>query len=44
MLTVMCVLALSAFITVVIAAAGRCPLFVPVLILAVLELLRCLPK
>lgn len=41
MLTVACLLALSAFIAAVVSLAGKCPLSVPVLLLTVLELLRC---
>lgn len=40
MLTVALVLAVSAFVCVVLDAMGKCPLWVAVLLLAVLELLR----
>lgn len=43
MTTVICVLAVSAFISAVLSLAGKCPLSVPVLLLSILELLRCLP-
>jgi hypothetical protein len=41
--TVLCVLALLALITTVVAMMGRCPLTVPVFLLAFIELVRCLP-
>lgn len=43
MLTVSLVLALAAFVCTVVAAMGRCPLWVAVLLLSLAELLRHLP-
>lgn len=43
MLTVFVILALSAFVLALVAAVGRCPLWVSVVVLCVLELLRALP-
>lgn len=43
MLTVFLLLALVAFICAVAAAMGKCPLWVSVIILCVIELLRNLP-
>lgn len=43
MLTVFLLLALVAFICAVASAMGRCPLWVSVIILCVIELLRNLP-
>ncbi len=43
MLTVIGVLVVVAFICVIVSAAGKCPLWVGVLLLCVVELLRILP-
>jgi ABC-type phosphate/phosphonate transport system permease subunit len=43
MLTVFVLLALGAFVLCLVAAAGRVPLWISVLVLCVLELLRALP-
>lgn len=43
MLTVFLLLALAAFVSVVVSIMGRCPLWVPVVFLCLIELLRCLP-
>lgn len=43
-LTVMIVLVLAAFGTTIAGAMSRCPWWVPVFILCVIELLRILPK
>lgn len=43
MFTLVCLLALAAFISAIVSLMGRCPLSVPVLLLSVAELLRCLP-
>jgi len=42
-LTVMLVLVITVFITTILAAMNKCPLWVPMLIVAVIELLRILP-
>ena len=43
MVTVIGFLVVAAFISTVVSALGRCPMFVPVLLLCVVELLRILP-
>ncbi len=43
MLTVMVILAVTAFIATIVSAMGRCPLWVAVIILCLIELLRVLP-
>ena len=43
MLTVFIILALAAFIVTVVSAMGKCPLWVAVVILCLIELLRALP-
>jgi hypothetical protein len=43
MLTVFLLLAIAAFICTVAAALGKCPIWVPVLFLCVIELMRALP-
>jgi hypothetical protein len=43
MTTVICALAVASFISAVMSMAGKCPITVPVLLLSILELLRCLP-
>lgn len=43
MLTVFIILAVTAFIVTVISAMGKCPLWVAVIILCLIELLRSLP-
>lgn len=44
MLTLMIVLVLTAFIAAIASAAGRCPLWVSVIVLCLIELIRVLPK
>jgi hypothetical protein len=43
MLTISIVLLLCAFVTVIASALGKCPIFVPVLLLCLLEALQVLP-
>ncbi len=43
MFTVTMLLLLATFICTIASAAGKCPLWVPVLLLCLLELLRALP-
>ena len=43
MLTVFIILAITAFIAAIVSAAGKCPLWVAVVILCLIELLRALP-
>lgn len=43
MITLVCLLALCAFGGAVLALMGRCPVTVPVLLLSIAELLRCVP-
>ncbi len=43
MLTVTCLLGLAAFIMTLVSAIGKVPLWVPVLVLSICELLRCIP-
>lgn len=43
MITVFFILAICAFICTITGAIGKCPLWVPVLLLTVIELLRALP-
>jgi hypothetical protein len=43
MMTISCVLAIVAFGTAIASLMGKCPLTVPVLMLAIVEVLRCLP-
>ena len=43
MMTISCILAAAAFIGAILALMGRCPLTVPVLLLAIVEVLACLP-
>ena len=43
MLTLFMILAVAALISAIIAAMGKCPLYVPVLVLSVIEVLRVLP-
>jgi hypothetical protein len=43
MLTVSCVLAFGALIASIVAAMGRCPLWVPVILLSIVALLQCIP-
>jgi hypothetical protein len=43
MLTISCILALAAFIAVIISIMGKCPLWVPVLFVSIVQLLNCLP-
>lgn len=43
MLTVIGFLVISAFIATIVSAFGKCPVWVPVLLLCVVELLRILP-
>jgi hypothetical protein len=43
MLTVFLLLALAAFLCTVVAALGKCPVWIPVLLLCIIELLRAIP-
>lgn len=43
MLTVTCMLALAGFVSVILSIMGRCPLWVPVLFISIVQLLNCLP-
>lgn len=43
MITVLICLVAAAFICTIVSAIGKCPLFVSVLLLCVIELLRILP-
>jgi len=43
MLTIACLLALGALVSAIVSMMGQCPLSVPVLLLAVVELLHCIP-
>ena len=42
-LTVISILILGAFILTLVSAAGKCPLWVPVLLVVIVEALRILP-
>lgn len=43
LVTVFLILAVAAFIATIVSAIGKCPLWVPVVLLCVIELLRALP-
>jgi len=43
MLTVMIILVIAAFIATLVAAAGKIPLYVGVIVLCIIELIRTLP-
>jgi hypothetical protein len=43
MLTLFMILAVGALIATIMAAMGKCPLYVPVMVLSVIEVLRVLP-
>lgn len=43
MMSITCILWFSAFIGTIIAAIGKCPLWVPVLLAAIAGLMGCLP-
>lgn len=43
MLTVVGFLVIAAFVSTIVSAIGKCPLWVPVLLLTLVELLRILP-
>jgi len=43
MLTVMIILAVAAFVATVVSAMGKCPLWIAVTLLCIIELLRVLP-
>lgn len=43
MLTVFLLLALAAFICAILDALGKCPLWIAVVLLAIIELMRALP-
>lgn len=43
MLTIICFLAIAAFISVILALIGKCPLSIPVLLLTICELIHCIP-
>jgi hypothetical protein len=42
-MSIVCLIWLGAFIATIISAIGRCPLWVPVLLVTVAGLLSCLP-
>jgi hypothetical protein len=42
-MSVSCILAFSALIAAIISAMGRCPLWVPVILLCIVALVTCLP-
>lgn len=42
-MTIACLLWLSGFVGSIVAAMGKCPLWVPVLLMAIAGLLGCLP-
>lgn len=43
MMTLTCILAIAALISTILAKMGKCPIEVPVFLLACIETLRCLP-
>lgn len=43
MLTITCILALSALVAAILALMGKCPLTVPVLLTTIVELIHCIP-
>jgi hypothetical protein len=43
MLSITCLLWLAGFIGTIVSALGKCPLWVPVLLIAIAGLLGCLP-
>jgi hypothetical protein len=43
-MTVTCFLEIGAFVATIVAAIGKCPLWVPVLLLSIAGLLLCFPK
>jgi hypothetical protein len=43
MLTLLCLLAIFTFVTAILALMGRCAITVPVLLLSIAELMRCIP-
>lgn len=43
MLSIICMLVLAGFIGTIVSALGKCPLWVPVLFLAIAELAHCIP-
>jgi hypothetical protein len=43
MLTISLIFLLAAFVTAIASALGKCPLFVPVILLCVLEALQVIP-
>jgi len=42
-MTITCILWLAAFIGIIVSALGRCPLWVPCLLMSLAGLLGCLP-
>jgi len=42
-MSIVCILYLAALIAAIVSAIGRCPLFVPVLLLSIAGLLTCVP-
>lgn len=42
-MSVVCLLWLSAFVSTIVSAIGKCPIWVPVLLITVAGLLGCLP-
>jgi hypothetical protein len=43
LMTVILILVLAALVTTIAAAMNKCPIWVPLFVLVVVELLRCLP-
>ncbi len=43
MISVFCLLAVCAFLAAILSLMGKCPLVAPVLLLALIEVLHCLP-
>jgi uncharacterized protein (DUF983 family) len=42
-MTIVCILILAALISAIVAAIGKCPLWVSVILLAIAALVNCLP-
>ncbi len=42
-MTIVCILILAALISAIVAAIGKCPLWVAVILLAIAALVNCLP-
>jgi hypothetical protein len=43
MLSIVCILAIAGFVSTIIAVMGKCPLWVPVLFISIVQVLQCLP-